>query len=479
MGKDRRKKDGSRKQSDTVVPNGVGLEPKVQREPRNRAPQKQEQKDSSKNVNGSVRDSVSDHTLSPSQPDSKPEPPNTAELFANLKRETDDIKALKSKKTHRQIFSNWARYEEPLPGPDHEAELQGADFEALLNAPLAGHFQFKSERTWDDNVTSLSGELFSLDVDLLADGLATIPLYQKLDLPVSLFSAAELEDMDNCAKQCAVRYETTRSSLSRKHDGKGLDATVCPLLNTCIMLMKEGSPVPPGEDTADKKTSIALCFDIAQPEVQTDVVETEAVNVHTVADRSGMDPDTQKIPETSSKHDDNEKAGLNKTELSKFQLSATDSDLRHHSIRTEEIMPPVVTPKSEVVHVSGAVKDEVTKSPVQQCDFEQDEHVSELVVPLGQRINRRQSRDKTQPLQVQKVNSQKSQQTDDDLDFLLSLKKSVKETKISGSKPSQVTKPTIEDGGDTVGPNSPQFPLMGSQKQTEDLEDWLDSMLDD
>jgi len=59
-------------------------------------------------------------------------------LFANLKRETDDIKVLKAKKTHRQIFSNWARYDEPLPGPDHEAELQGADFEALLKAPIAG-----------------------------------------------------------------------------------------------------------------------------------------------------------------------------------------------------------------------------------------------------------------------------------------------------------------------------------------------------
>jgi hypothetical protein len=60
-------------------------------------------------------------------------------LFANLKRETDDIEALKAKKTpHRQIFSNWARYEEPLPGPDHEAELQGADFESLLQAPVPG-----------------------------------------------------------------------------------------------------------------------------------------------------------------------------------------------------------------------------------------------------------------------------------------------------------------------------------------------------
>jgi len=59
-------------------------------------------------------------------------------LFANLKRETDDIKALKSKNTPRKIFSNWARYDEPLPGPDLEAELQGADFEALLKAPNAG-----------------------------------------------------------------------------------------------------------------------------------------------------------------------------------------------------------------------------------------------------------------------------------------------------------------------------------------------------
>jgi hypothetical protein len=65
--------------------------------------------------------------------------PDTAELFASLKRETDEINALKANKTpRRQIISNWARYEEPLPGPDHEAELQGADFETLLKAPVSG-----------------------------------------------------------------------------------------------------------------------------------------------------------------------------------------------------------------------------------------------------------------------------------------------------------------------------------------------------
>jgi hypothetical protein len=58
------------------------------------------------------------------------------------------------------------------------------------NSCVSGHFQFKSERTRDADVTSLYGELFSLDADLLADGLATIPLYQQLNLSVSIFSVS-------------------------------------------------------------------------------------------------------------------------------------------------------------------------------------------------------------------------------------------------------------------------------------------------
>lgn len=255
---------------------------------------------------------------------------------------------------------------------------------------------------------------------------------------------AELEDMDYYAKQCAVRYETTRSSLSRKHDRKDSDATVCPILN--ILLMKEGSPVLPDENTSDEKTSISLHFDIAQPGVQTDVIETESANVHTVADSSEMDPDTEKIPETVSRDDVNEKTGLNKNELSEVKLSTNDSDLRHHSVCTEGNMLPAVTPKSEVVNISGMVKAEVTNSPLQLCDFEQTENVSEPVVPLGQRPNRRKPRYQTQPAQVQKADSQKLQQTDDDLDFLLSLKNPVKETKMPSFKPSEATKPTIDDG---------------------------------
>jgi hypothetical protein len=69
MDKDKRKKDGSRKQVDPSLPIDVGSEPKAQRGPRNRASQEQNQKDGSKSVDSSLRHNISDHP--PSQSDSK------------------------------------------------------------------------------------------------------------------------------------------------------------------------------------------------------------------------------------------------------------------------------------------------------------------------------------------------------------------------------------------------------------------------
>jgi hypothetical protein len=267
--------------------------------------------------------------------------------------------------------------------------------------------------------------------------------------------------MDYYAKQCAVKFETTKSRSVRKSDKKeGLDSTAHHLLN--ILLLKEGSPVPSEEDRADKKTSLALNFDIEQPEVQNSVSEIETVNVDTVNSNSNTECVVKRIPETGSKPDLNkvtppQKAGFSKTTLSSVQPNTTESEVQHDSTPVGEIdhepkalnkmIPQAVTPKTEVVQSSETVKAEVTKQTVQQSDFEESltEVVPEPVVPLGQRSSRCKSRGQTQSLEVQKVDSQKCQQTDD-LDFLLSLKKPVKEAQVSSLKPSQVTKPTIEDG---------------------------------
>jgi hypothetical protein len=71
MGKDRRKRDGNKKQADSAVSSDVDSEPKAERHPRNRACQEQRLKDSGKNVDNSVRDKAFDPTVPSSQPDSK------------------------------------------------------------------------------------------------------------------------------------------------------------------------------------------------------------------------------------------------------------------------------------------------------------------------------------------------------------------------------------------------------------------------
>jgi hypothetical protein len=70
MGKDKRKKDGSRKQEDPSVPVDIASEPKAHRGPRNRPSREQSQKDGNRSVDISLQDTISDHP--PLQPDSKP-----------------------------------------------------------------------------------------------------------------------------------------------------------------------------------------------------------------------------------------------------------------------------------------------------------------------------------------------------------------------------------------------------------------------
>lgn len=52
-------------------------------------------------------------------------------FYARLKRETDDIAALKTKKpVNRQVFSSWSKFEQPIPNVEEHNQLP--DFETLL-----------------------------------------------------------------------------------------------------------------------------------------------------------------------------------------------------------------------------------------------------------------------------------------------------------------------------------------------------------
>lgn len=255
--------------------------------------------------------------------------------------------------------------------------------------------------------------------------------------------------MDYYAKQCAAEYETMKNRLSRKHNKNDSDAIV--------RLLKEGSPVPAEKDMSDKETFHALGFDIAQSEVQSDPLETEAVNNDT-----NSKSDVKEVLGADSEPDINQvippqKIGSGKITSSKDQPSVTDSEMQRGSISVEEtdiepkvlrkVIPPTVTSRTEIEQPSEIEKSEITKQTVQQTHSELNltEHVEEPIVPLGQRSSRCKARSQVQAAEVQKIDSRKSQQMND-LDFVLSLKNPLKEAHISSLKPSQVKVSNIEEG---------------------------------
>lgn len=124
-----------------------------------------------------------------------------------LKRETDALKETK-KFSKRQIFSNWEKYDEPIP-PVIEEEISNSDFDLLLqqNISGAGHFKFKSEQQWENESVTFNQELFTLNLEQLSAGLECIPYYKRLNLPRDLFSEKEVQRMENAAKTQEKFYE--------------------------------------------------------------------------------------------------------------------------------------------------------------------------------------------------------------------------------------------------------------------------------
>ncbi|XP_013136293.1 PREDICTED: uncharacterized protein LOC106101571 [Papilio polytes] len=147
------------------------------------------------------------------------EPPGP-EFYKNLKRETDDILKIteeaNSKYKKKEIQSNWAKYEMPIESYNEieEQENIGADYEALIQAPLSvgGHFQFKHEKSWDNTTgPSLYDKYFEIDMDNLAIALSTIPFYERNCIDQSLFSETDIFNMNNRATKFKQKYYNDKS----------------------------------------------------------------------------------------------------------------------------------------------------------------------------------------------------------------------------------------------------------------------------
>ncbi|KAL4713313.1 hypothetical protein ACJJTC_015300 [Scirpophaga incertulas] len=145
---------------------------------------------------------------------SKPEEPSP-EFYKNLKRETDEILKIteeeNSKYKKKEIQSNWSKYEMPIDNYDEidEQEMLGADYEKLVAAPLSigGHFQFKHEKSWDKDIGPTPyDKYFNINMDKLFLAICTVPFYVRNDVPIDLFTEAELVNMKNKANKSKQKY---------------------------------------------------------------------------------------------------------------------------------------------------------------------------------------------------------------------------------------------------------------------------------
>nr|CAD7201860.1 unnamed protein product [Timema douglasi] len=273
--------------------------------------------------------------------------------FASLKRETDEITAMTSKKfSKRQVYSNWSRYEELSEAHEawKEEKNPSADFESLLNAPVSagGHFKFKSERSWDVNPASLYSEYFALDLDTISQGLACIPFYQKLDLPKSLFSGLGRLYLDEVYPHwCRGRVEKClgKTTLSAPNQDSNLDLPIIGSAANCKTSVLDHVSTEGGESLVknlDEELEKMEYF-VKQSAVRYSAASTTKKNSQSVNDK----PVTTKLINILSYKENNQN-----TDPSMYENFDEDVQLENKSLVSFSFEPKIVSQTGESVTIS-------------------------------------------------------------------------------------------------------------------------------
>ncbi|XP_013161926.1 PREDICTED: uncharacterized protein LOC106113635 [Papilio xuthus] len=244
-----------------------------------------------------------------SEPAAAPVPDNPAheppgpEFYKNLKRETDEILKIteeaNSKYKKKEIQSNWAKYEMPIESYNEieEQENMGADYEALIQAPLSvgGHFQFKHEKSWDITTgPSLYDKYFDIDMDNLAIALYTIPFYERNFVYKTLFSETDILNMNNRATKFKQKYYNDKSYTTPEMEAQ----------DRILQKLRESDE----KDMPEEKIEVTKDIDFTNLENQNQTDNQEITNTEITSSPSSVKFDLTKTqPETLDKEIEAEK----------------------------------------------------------------------------------------------------------------------------------------------------------------------------
>ncbi|XP_046382654.1 uncharacterized protein LOC124153496 [Ischnura elegans] len=387
----------------------------------------------------------------------------------NLRRETDALKEPK-KPSKRQIFSDWKEYDQPIH-PEEIEEEQLRDFTSLIQQNITedNYFKFKHERQWENDSCNINKDLFNLNLQELSAGLQCIPFYKRLNISADLFSANEVKRMDNYAKEQEKVYET----ILNEQDS-------VPVYHVLEKLIKEPDIQPVAKPSKGaEKDEIS---EISMISTENLLLGNELVKC--IADeKQDISHETSLMQEKESKSEsinldffncDNkpkvhDEIMKNVNEDNK-QLIKKEDD-RKPETAISGVSPPEDEVKHEIKETESMVKLS-EPSPIEADSTESSAMDMAAVfesAPLGQRKKPQRSREAKAKNKPKVESTQEDEQV---LDSLLSLKEPAIVADDSKSKEME----EVEKEADDLT-NDLKSIVIHDKK--ENLEAWLDSMLDD
>jgi len=356
---------------------------------------------------------------------------------ANQRYLAAQTKEEEPKYAKRNITSNWTKFELPSSGDesgdDSIENMTGADFNYVLASASGAesHFRLKSEKEWDpDTVGSggeFSNEFFSLDVIELERSLNCVPFPQHIGVKEEDFEPENLSSYKAKSARYMAGYTdgTNHGDVEKEINQKMMDI---------LTIEKEESPQKIGtEITEVKKEKVKEKLVFPKPEVSNGLEKRHDTNGEITENGDNLEGGGY-VPR--------EEVPINSLNAAPIEQRTAAAPLEQRTGRRQR------GAKKQDNKIETSEKDPKDKSS-KDC-LDENNHADKAALKDG----------------LDKATSEDGLDEKSDLDFLDSIDKP-KQNPASGP----IT-PEEEKGG--VVPVQ-----IVKEKETEDLEDWLDDFLDD
>uniref|UniRef100_A0A1B6GCK0 Cell death regulator Aven n=1 Tax=Cuerna arida TaxID=1464854 RepID=A0A1B6GCK0_9HEMI len=423
-----------------------------------------------------------------------------------LKRETEEIEKLSKKFAKREITSNWHRYSatEDTAETRHQEEDAPADFSDLLQVPESrgGHLLLKEEQEWSAVSGSELGGYFALDLKLLGQGLACLPMYEQLRLPKHMLTEEEVKYLDSLAEQSKKCWKTDKFEdpntkvlfMNADRSEESLEQRSTSKINTHPEVKDHLNIFNVEKSTAFNVTLESEKSLNAQISAK-ELTENNKPYIDTVHNEQDLKQytvvveETLKSPEIVELNKDKNQMICNsdipvdtKSEKVDFYKNSVISSMSPAHINNEEgykkldrhvfeksLSPEITLEKSQIIENSD-------KCILNEMGTENN-HLNENIInqPKDKRSKKSTAREKSVETSSNNI-TEKLKDTleddDDDLDYLLSLKKPVNPQTRKELKPVAIKDTSFLPGGTAVSEAA-------TQEKHSELDDWLDSVLED